>query len=250
MRTDQPLDVMAHADKYLGGKALIVLGGPSAAGWRELHDSINPDVVIGANGANKEIDDLDYWLCVENMAYPFRKANEGEQRYIDIMEMFQRTGAETRMVNRKSYKFLEDAKNVIKIRRSHIEVEDLENFSFREYGEGLINGALMNRPEVGVPLRAGTVGLQAIHLAGILGVSEIHTIGFDLRLEGDKHHWYKYPIYEATRFFTEDMFTEYKDMTTLWFWIDTAKYLQEILPALEKEGITWTDHSNGLIQNI
>ena len=248
MRNDAPRAVMVHKDFYKGGKALLVLGGPSAVDWELLHSDLKPDVVLGANGANS-IRDLDYWLCVENMNFPSQEAEKGGQRYIDIMDMFQITGATTRMVNRKSINLLKDRENVIPIRRSHLEVEDLKDFTFREYGEGFINGALMQRPEVGVQLRAGTVGLQLLHLAGILGVSEIHTIGYDLCLRGEEqHHWYKYPVYEPTRFYNPQMFTSYEGYNTLWFWVDTMLFLKELEQTFDKDGIKWYDYSDGLLQ--
>lgn len=243
MRNDEPRAVMVHKDFYKGGKALIVLGGPSAENWKMLRDFITPDVIIGANGSNKI--PLDYWLCVENMSFPAKKAEEGEQRYIDIMKSFNKLGPTTRFVNRKSVQFLEDRENVIPIRRSHI--EDPAGFDFRDYGEGFINGKLMNRPEVGVPLRAGTVGLQCLHLAGILGISEIHTIGYDLMLKGS-HHWYQYPNYEPTRFYTEQMFTTHKGAKTMWFWVDTVEYLKKVEQEFSFHGIMWKDYSDGLIQ--
>lgn len=233
-----------HAYKYAGKKALVVLGGPSGKNWK----SIDHDVLIGVNGVNGKIKHLDYWLCTENMAYPSNRSLDGEQRYIDIMRMFQKTGAKYRLVNKKSYDFLKNKENVIQIQRCGVEAEDLHLYSFRRYQEGLINGSLLKHMEgMRGQVRVGTVGLQAIHLAGILGCDEVHTIGFDLFLP-DKHHWYSYPIYEETRFFTPAMFTEYEGLKTLWFWVETAEYMKKAEDVMIRDGLKWVDHSHGLLK--
>lgn len=254
MRKDEPIAVNVHANRFPQGKVLCVLGGPSAANWQRIRDEIQPDCVIGANGANLDINNLEYWLCTENMAYPNGRALKGEQRYIDIMKAFNTLGARVRMVNYKSTRFLEDTENVIPVQRegeNDAEVySDPQTFNWREYGEGFLNGPVFGREECTRPsvrIRVGTVALQLMHLAGILGAAEIHTTGFDLCL-GNRHHWYNYPEYKPTRFYTEQMFTEYKGRMTLWLWVDTLDYLRQLLPGMERQGIRWCDHSEGLIQ--
>ncbi len=227
----------AHEDKV----ALVVLGGPSAQYWK----NIKADVIIGVNGVNDKIKDLDYWLCTENMAYPSQHIDE--RRYQTIMEMFNRTGADCRLVNSKSVKFLKNKENVIAIDRIGVEKEDLHLYSFRRFEEGLINGSLLKSQGMRGAVRVGTVALQAIHLAGILGCAEVHTIGFDLFFQ-DKHHWYEYPIYEETRFFTEDMFIDYNGIRTMWFWLETADYMKIAEDVMIRDGLDWTDHSHGLLK--
>ena len=236
--------IREHRNRFEGGKALVVLGGPSAKDWRD----IKADVVIGVNGVNQKIKKLDYWLCTENMNYPVKMSKKGEQRYVEIMEMFQTTGAKQRLVNSKSYQYLADKIGVLTIDRIGVEAEDLHRYSFRRYEEGFINGSLLKHSEgMRGAVRVGTVALQAIHLAGILGCDEVHTIGFDLCLQ-DTHHWYKYPVYEQTRFFTEDMFIDYKGLKTMWFWVETAEYMKTADDVMLSDGLKWTDHSGGLLE--
>lgn len=250
-RFDDYLEVARHTDSFHGKKALVILGGPSASGWEQLAREINPDVLIGANGVNEKIPFLDFWICAENMTYAAGQAEKGEARYVDIMEMFRRKIPGVRLVNYKSYDFLTDKENAFRIDRDGRELKDMDTFSFREYSRGLLNGARMRRPEIIKDLRAGTVGLQCIHWAGILGCAEVHTIGYDLRFRDEvPHHWYKYPPYEETRFYKQNMFTEYKGIPTLWFWYDTAVYLKAILPLMERDGLRWTDHSHGLFEEM
>jgi hypothetical protein len=157
--------------------------------------------------------------------------------------------ARVRMVNRKNKEILADTKDVVWIRRSHIEYQDLAEFDFRQYGDGFMNGALMQRPRLIQNLRAGTVGLQALHLAAILGVSKVHTIGFDLHFPEKNHHWYKYPEYvQDGHYWIGDPFTKKYGLRTTWFWYDTMMFLRSVEPYLLMAGVDWKDHSGGLLK--
>ena len=238
-------EICRHAGRYEGRRALIVLGGRSASSWEDIYWKVRPDIIIGVNGVNRKITGLDYWLCMENMGYP-HKMEGSDERYADIMEMYRTVGANCRIVNKKTAHLIPDQENLIALQRRGVEVDELKDFSFREYGGGYINGARMQRPDVIKDLRAGTVALQAIHHAGILGCAEIHTVGFDLCLTG-QHHWYEYPPYAGNRFYGENMFTHKHGLRTLWFWVDTVEYMKSVIPALERDDILWRDHSGGLM---
>jgi hypothetical protein len=253
-RNDDPNAMMQLTGKHAGERALLVLGGPSGVNWQKLASSLAFDFVIGVNGVNGQIPQLDYWLCIENMQHTFSQAQKHKnKRYIAIMEMFLRTGAKIRLVNDKSYRLLKDQSNVIKVRRAYgLELEYLpEEFSVREYGRGLLVGPSVGREGVdAAELTIGTVGLQGLHLAGILGVAEVHTIGFDLML-AESQHWYEYPkTYQPGRYFNEKSFIDVCGAQTTWQWFDTAEYLRRFIPFLEAEGVRWVDHSNGLLQKM
>ena len=248
-REDNPAGVMAHAGKYDGGVALVVLGGQSAADWMELYSYIRPDVLIGCNGANV-INGLDYWLLSENMTRSNNLAKRGDSKSARLMEMFRRaTGAKYKMVSHWSFGLLEDTDNCVSIRRQGYESEEIADwFRFRDYGLGLLAGWLQREKGAGAPVHVGTVGAQALHLAGILGVSEVHTIGFDLILrDREKHHWYNHPVYEVDRFRTPAAFQTYKGIPTLQTWIESAQFLKSIEWMFERDGLQWLDHSNGLL---
>jgi hypothetical protein len=249
-RYDDIDGVNKHSQKYGGGKALIVLGGYSALGWKALKDEIKPDVVLIANGVNSMIQDADYWLCAENMSRALNRAQGGESDGIKFMEMYQRTGAKWRFVSHRSIDRLQDRRNVVAIRRQGYELEEIGKwFSFRDYGMGLLSGWLLQHKEAGVEVYVGTVGAQLLHLAGILGCAEVHTIGYDLMFRGDKkHHAYDYPTYKADKFRTDKFRTEYKGIDTQWAWIETAQWLKEIEYLFDRDGLEWHDHSNGLLK--
>jgi hypothetical protein len=248
-RPDDPQGVMRHAGKYAGGTALIVLGGYSAVDWEQVRDSVRPDVILGANGVNAKIHDLDYWMCAENMTRSAKLADEGDERSRQFAEILNRKGARVRLVSHRSWHLLEDASDAICIRRQGYELTEIpENFTIRNYGEGYWSGWILKHKHAGVPVHVGTVGLHMLHHAGILGCSEVHTIGFDLMFrEGDGHHWYPYPIYQADRFRNETMFTTFEGIPTQHYWIETAEYLKAVEWLFNRDGMRWIDHSNGLL---
>lgn len=247
-RLDDPAGVTEHAGKYAGGVALVVLGGYSAVNWAELYAKIKPDVILGANGVNSIVHDLDYWMIAENMTRTARRAKEGEPDAIQYMEMFHRdAGAKVKLVSHHSWPHLHSTRNCIKIRR-HEYLIDGSDFSFREYRYGFLQGWVLRHTEAGTPVNVGTVAVHLLHMAGILGAAEVHTIGYDLMFRDDtRHHAYDYPVYQPDRFRTPEAFVEYKGVKSQWFWIETAQYLKQIEPLFERDGLVWRDHSNGLL---
>lgn len=242
-----------HKGRYAGKVALIILGGPSASRWADVKEKTSPDIILGANGVNSMIDNLDYWMCIENMRRTARLASRKDKRAKEFMQMFQRIGPKNRIVNVKGYEYLKNKDNAIPAkRREAFEFDKVPaDFSFREYGSGFIKGALMkhkNAISANLSLPVGTVGLQMLHLVGILGCRAVHTIGLDLCFRGKNHHAYSYPPYQPNHYFMPENFTEYKGMKTMWFWIETSQYLLGIKKQMDKVGLQWVDHSNGLLQ--
>lgn len=249
-RNDNPDAVMMHSSRYLGGKALVVLGGYSAKDWKHVMEEIKPDVIMGANGVNAMVHGLDYWICAENLSRSHRLAAEGDKDSQKIIDMFHRdAGAKTRLISHWSIDRLEDKSNCISIRRQGYESNEIErNFSFRDYGMGFLAGWLLKHTEAGAPVHVGTVGAQLLHMAGILGCAEVHTIGYDLMFRNSEHHHaYDYPLYKQDRFRTDKYRVEYKGVDTQWTWIETAQWLKSIEYLFERDGLKWTDHSDGLL---
>lgn len=250
-RYDDPQGVMSHAGRYQGGKALVVLGGYSALRWQEVREEIKPDVIIGANGVNALVYGLDYWMCAENMTRSLRMAKEGNPDALLFYEMFYReAGAKTKLVSHRSFTRLVDTRNCISIRRCGFEEDEIEKyFSFREYGLGYLAGWLIRHKEAGAEVHVGTVGAQLIHHAGILGCAEVHTIGYDLMFRDEtRHHAYDHPLYKVDRFRTDQFRTEYKGVSTQWTWVETAQWLKSIEPLFKRDGLKWSDHSDGLLK--
>lgn len=249
-RLDDPAAVMQHAGKFKGGKALVVLGGYSAEGWVELYASLNPDVIIIANGANILVENADYWILAENMTRANGLAKQGDKDEMQHMEMFHRdAGAKWKMVSWHSWSILKDTKNCVKIRRQGLELDEMDGFSFRDYGQGYLAGWLLKDKAAGAAVHVGTVGAQCLHHAGILGCAEVHTIGYDLMFrDHEKHHAYEYPVYGVDKFRNASMFINYEGIPTQRVWLETAQWLKAIEPLFKRDGLRWTDHSDGLLK--
>lgn len=251
-RCDDPEGVMKHAGRFDGGKALVVLGGYSAVHWAELYASVQPDVVIIANGVNALVANADYWICAENMTRSNRLAQEGDKSSREYMEMFHRdAGAKTKLVSWHSWGLLRDTSNCISVRRQGLELDEMDGFSFRDYGMGYLAGWLLKDKAAGAAVHVGTVGAQCLHHAGILGCAEVHTIGYDLMFRnegGGGHHAYKYPAYAVDRYRNPGMFVEYEGVRTQRVWIETAEWLKAIEHLFKRDGLRWTDHSGGLLK--
>ena len=117
-RPDDPRAVMNHKDAYLGGRALVVLGGPSGARWKDLERKIKPDVVLGGNGVIMKIDSLDYWMLAENMTRSAKLAAQGDTRYRQMMGMFSATqNARYKLISHRSWHLSFDKTGCIRIRR-------------------------------------------------------------------------------------------------------------------------------------
>lgn len=260
MRQDDPAGVMKFKDAYRGGTALLVLGGLSAAYWQEVRDKVNPDVILGANGTSFAIRDLDFHLIVENMKRSKKRADAGDPRAQEMLRIFTSSvQAKVRLISFLSWELVANRENAVCIKRMGELGDDYEsqfrNFSFREYGEGYLAGPLFAHPgaltKSTIKFRVGTVGTQLIHHAGILGVSQVHTIGFDLCFKDiSRHHWYKYPNYQPDTFRTQAMFTSYQDLDTQWDWVQGAKWLKGLTPLFERDQLEWVDHSDGLLSRI
>lgn len=249
-RPDDPIAMRKLEGAHVGARALLILGGPSGRGWRDLKEELQPDLVIGVNGVNQAVCDLDYWLCTENMTRAHILAGRGDPVSVAIFKMWTTVYPGTvRLISHRSWDLMPDKSNAIRIRRTQYDLPLPSGFTFRTYGEGLAKGWRLRRKNAGVEVCVGTVGLQALHLGALLGCRELHTIGFDLmfRRKEAGHHWYKYPRYTVDRFRKPAMFVEYKGARTQWVWIETAQYLKAIEPQLERDGVAWVDHSDGLL---
>lgn len=258
VRPDNPVAMQAHHARFYGGTALVVLGGDSGRNWRALRDEIKPDVIIGANGTCLEIKCLDYHVITENMNRAAKLSIRGDARQQEFMRIITEPHeAQFRLLSHRSWNLrhlMNSSENCISIRRWQWEGWSLpDSFSLRQYGEGFLSGWISRRPDTWAPsvkVRVGTVAVQLLHLAGILGCKSVRTIGFDLcSKRTDADHWYKgYPKYQADRFRTESMFLEYKGLRTQYFWLETVQFLQSIRRFFERDGLEWIDHSDGLLQ--
>jgi hypothetical protein len=260
---------MEHRNRFVGGIALVVLGGPSGIGWKRLRNELKPDVLITCNGG-VVVRNAGYWILGENMNRKLHYALQGIERYKQFVSIFEIPNtAKVKMVNFQNWEsdpnrtdshsigeyYNLSRPDVIKIRRVGYD-QYPNNLSLREYGEGFLYGPLFKRrKKLGcrIAWRVGTVAIHCVHLAGILGCSEVHTIGYDLSFPKGRsapHHWYSDPDYEQDSFRTEKVFTRQYGVDTQWDWIEGAQFVAKIEPLFKRDGLRWIDHSHGLLSKM
>lgn len=249
-RPDDVQAVRQHEGRYEGGIALAVLGGPSAQNWKRLHAELQPDIVLGANGVNAAIAGLPYWMVTENMGYAHR--HRKMSHWAQVMEMFYRdTGAQVKMINFKNWELMRNGGNLqgcIKVKRKgYPEGEWPESFSLRHYGEGFMSGWNFQDPSKHSNQQVGTTGAQLLHLAGILGCREVHTIGFELV---GNDHFYRYPEYGPDHFRKPENFVMFAGLATQAVWLEGARFLSTMRPYFERDHLIWRDHSHGLFEEL
>ena len=227
--------VQTYAGKHKGCSAVIILGGPSIAGFDPGDEY---DIVISCNGAIQVYADVsDYWLCMENFAPEFD------------MPGFDLPIKGLKVVSFKIWNRFLDKKDILCVTRTRPPEGGVWNPLVYEWG--LQNGPVMinRKKHLKVAQPVGTVALQALHWAAFIGATRIKTIGMDLCFRDGVQHGYPYPRTPVeNRFWYPSMFTKYRGMDTTWYWIDTAAYLLEVRDLLQHNGIVWEDMSNGLLQ--
>lgn len=169
---DQLTETFAHTRD---GKPVIVLGsGPSAAGYKRAPG----DFVIACNGAIEICPDADVWLCAESTV-PDAPWFAGHEAFAGVVtwaaDLVMCGGAET-VQAAYSDAFL--ARVVWFIRR-----ELITDFHIREAPYGLVH--VEGDP---ASCNGGSVTLNAYHLAGIMGASEVHTYGCEFCYTGGKQY--------------------------------------------------------------
>jgi hypothetical protein len=240
-RIDDQDKMLALKDAELGARCgLIVLGGPSGKDWGRIKRLVRPRCLIGVNGTVCELGaKLKYYLNLEAWYHPS-----------GVPPGFNDNRPQYRLISWKRFHFLEDQTNAIKVRRGGPVFTDGGKWSIRTYRDGLATGPPMRAVEhVKVPTLTGTVAVQALHLAGILGLTAVHTIGLDLCWKNGEHHWHPYPPITADNLYWKpSMLTQYKGLDTMHWWIESAEYLAQLKAKMHKEKLIWHDHSNGLLQ--
>jgi hypothetical protein len=239
-----------------GSRVLIVGTGPSARKVLPHDDRLHDrwDVVIGLNGSIEHLRNLDYFLSVESKAhlwdwYRFKTDPR-------IVRCVSESGA--RLAEESG--FPDDQPNYFLIRHVYLSPVDIRHYRNPEGEVGLLVG-----PPGETGLGPGTVTLQAIHFAALLGASTIHVIGADMHFKAGTQHFYGENEYgtetvEGKRYHRLDAETRLNPIvevthpetgekveTTLHFQ-ESAAFLDTVIrDVLPPAGIELTDFSHGLI---
>lgn len=230
--------------KNQGGRALVICPGPSTQNLIKYKDRLREkfDVIIGLNGAILEFEELmDYHLVMDRIS----------NWNIDLMGWF-----------KKDYR--RDLPRILNYKAIHVYPEDLNiykchrtlfgnNTKLREYNGFFIGRA--NRQG----LKVGTPAIHTIHLAGILGCSEVYMIGLELKFDNDRDHYFNKEMYyrkevAKTKPRNSSLIVEVehnnKKILTMEYFLDSAEYLnQHTIPWCNKNGLRIFDFSGGLLSD-
>lgn len=203
-----------------GKTALVVCGGMSGKDWQQYP----ADFIIAVNGAVSQIPDCDYFMCTE----------------CDVVGEYIHTETPAHRILHNRW-----AKRMARMDNVYGTVKSDQETDVRGIAQGVWRGP---QTEAG---GVGTSALGALHLAGVLGCSAVHSVGIDLCFkDAARHHWY-----DERRYF-EDLLSgcnqrivQCAGLDTMPFWVQSAKYLlwwrdTYAAPA----GLDWRDHSDGLLQ--
>jgi hypothetical protein len=215
-------DIRSLTGKEAGKTALVIGGGLSGANWQDYP----ADFQIIINGAVLKLPYAKYWTCTE----------------LDYADSWINTETpEHRILHQRWAKRMARMDNVYATRKSDQESD------VRAVNEGLWRG-----PQ-SVAGGIGTSAIGALHLAGILGCTTVHSVGVDLCFKDNaEHHWYPSRRYIADLLAgCNQQVIEVAGLSTMPFWVESAKYLNWWRKAYaEPGGLDWQDHSDGLLQAI
>lgn len=200
------------------------------------------DAVIGVNFAIKDFEEeMDYHVISEKgMLNVFiNKTDDGKYVYRKDLH---------RVFNWKIIDKYPKDMNFIKSTRNSFD----GNYNIREYEysntEGLLTGPITQDK-----IAAGTVVLQSMHLACIMGAKNIYLIGADYVFSDKFDHYYKDKMYrDIKRDWQTKVITishNGKKYQTLRYFKDSADFLNKFIDELKTQEVSVYSFSNGLLTN-
>lgn len=229
-------------DRHPKSDVLILGTGVSTQKTLIYKERLNEkfDAVIGVNFSIKDFEqEMDYHVISEKgIIKPFINKEDGKYVYRKDL---------TRVFNWKIIDKYPNDMSFIKSNRNSFDGD----FNVREYRhnetEGLITGPITQDK-----IAAGTVILQSIHLACILGAKNIYLSGVDFVFSPEYDHYYKDKLYrDMKRDWSTPIITvkhNGKDYKTLRYFKESAEYLSLFIKGLNKLGIKVYSFSDGLLE--
>ena len=234
----------ALRDKAPNGKILVLCNGPSTNNILphkyKLKDKF--DIIITVNHGFFEFDDVaDYHLVTEKTCPTNNVPNMlAEKQY---------NRDTIRIINHKGLETYPKGYNYYKVTRSNFGGSpDIRKYKVGE-DEGLLIGKTNARK-----MSTGSVALQALHFACILGAAKVYFIGIDFLFRDEFDHFYKDSQYRTdqvklkpgNRVHIVSVEKDGKSYKTTDYFRDSALYLNEAIPTLFKD-IRIFDFSDGLV---
>lgn len=244
--------------KHPGARVLIVATGPSAKEVLPFDERLHEryDIVVGLNGSVTMVEHLDYFLSVES------KAAIWDWYHHPLPPRVVRCVSESglRFAAEQGRPDVQADRSFVVLRHVYDTPVDIRHYRNPAGEEGIVVG-----PRGETQLGRGTVTLQALHFASMLGAREIHLLGADLHFRGAIQHFYgqhEYGTHEVDgrRYHRLDVETRMNPVvttthprsgetveSTLHF-VESAEYIDEVvrtlLPAV---GVEVVDFSDGLL---
>jgi hypothetical protein len=233
---------------HTGSKILVLGCGYSAADFLPLKEKLHNyfDVIIGCNKAFLEFDDvMDYHLVTEKTTktngYDLaQRLNSGAYR--EVMP---------RLINKKGLDFYsKDKYSIMPITRSHHD----GNPDWRSYdttNNCITTAGFFTGPIGSMKLSLGSVLLQAMHFACILGTNDIYLIGADMCFKGQWDHFYKdryYRDFNIVKAENRPQIVKVNNFETTNYFAETAIFMDSVIETMLKPlGVNVNDFSDGLI---
>jgi len=233
-------------NKFLEMKCLIIGTGPSTSNLIEYKDKIKEkfDVIIGVNFATKDFEQyMDFHVVSEKNPFNI---------YMDMNKNSSKNRKDlVRVFNWKTIHKYPKNLTYVKMTRNYFDGDiDIRNYRHKSgKTEGLLVGPISKDDGLSV----GTVILQALHLACILGCNDIYLSGADLIFSEEYDHYYKDRLYRDNAhrdWQTPIIEIEHnnKKYKTMRMWRDSAKYINTVISTQCKQaGISIYSFSDGII---
>lgn len=229
------------ANKYPKSKILVIGTGVSTKKILPYKHLLREkfDAIIGVNFSIKDFEEeMDFHVVAEKSPPTlFISPDKGGEYRKDLPRVF----------NWKTIKKYPKDMNFVKITRNNFDGKpNIQSYKANDT-EGLMTGPLNEDS-----LAMGTVILQSMHLACILGCSELYLVGADYVFTEKLDHYYNDRLYrDAKKHWGTPIITvehEGKTYSTLRFFKDSAYYVNEVINTMCKPaGIDVYSFSDGLV---
>jgi hypothetical protein len=197
------------------------------------------DAIIGVNFSTKDFEnEMDYHVIAEKgMLKLFM--NKVDEKYVYRKDL-------PRVFNWKIIKKYPNDMNFIKSNRNSFDGD----YDIREYQHNNTEGLLIG-PMTSDNLSAGTVILQSMHLACIMGAKNIYLSGADYVFSKEFDHYYKDKMYrDIKRDWQTPIITvshNGEEYQTLRYFKESADFLNSFIVDLKKHDVGVHSFSNGLL---
>lgn len=229
--------------KHKGSSVLIIGTGHSTKNLVSYKDKLREkfDVIVGLNFSTKDFEEqLDYHMILEKNPIKSYMAMKNEPYRKDL----------PRILNRKSLDKFPDDIMAVPSTRSNFD----GNPNITKYKHGGHEGFLMG-PQGHKGLSVGSVALNAMHFAAMIGSRKIYLIGADLMFKDEYDHYYPDSHYRksttklANRSPVITITHEGKEYKTTRFFQESAEYIDKMISTkFTNAGIVVYDFSHGLIR--